>query len=269
MKIYINGHIHNTRAFQEIFEPGFLFGWGVFETLRVYQGSVPFLKDHLRRLKDGCKKISLIYVDIDYQRQIQMLLKENRLQDAYCRITVFKKRESSGLIIYVAPFTYYNDNEYAKGFTAITSPFVRNTRNPLVSVKAISYLENRLAWKAAQDKGKDEALFCNEKGNLCEGSRTNLFFIKRETIYTPSCDCGMLNGITRQKVISQIRRKRLKVQEGLFKPKALRSSDEAFLTSSLMEVMPLVEFDGKSIGNGKSGSMTEQIHLWYKELACS
>lgn len=266
MKVFLNGSIVEADTIEDILEPGFLFGWGVFETLRVYNGSVSFLKEHLSRLKDGCGKISLAFPKLDFKKHINILLKENALRDAYCRISTFKKRASTGTIIYVAPFSYYTPADYQKGMTAIVSSFARNSKHPLVSVKAISYLENRLAWQKAQDKGKDEALFLNEKGYLTEGSRTNLFFIKNKTVYTPSLDCGMLDGITRRKAIAVIQRKKINLKEGYFRLNALLSCDEAFLTSSLMEVMPLVEVNGRPLGTGKPGLMTHVIHEGYQEL---
>ena len=266
MKVFLNDRMVDADTIEDILEPGFLFGWGVFETLRVYDGTIVFLKEHLTRLNDGCRKTSLIPPRVDVAQQIKTLLKENALRDAYCRISVFKKRASTGITIYVSPFSYYQAADYQKGSTAIVSSFVRNSKHPLISVKAISYLENRLAWQKAQDKGKDEALFLNEKGYLTEGSRTNIFFIKNKTVYTPSLDCGMLDGITRRKAITVIKRKKIKLKEGAFQLNALLPCDEAFLTSSLMEVMPLVEVNGRPLGTGTPGAMTHLIHQGYQEL---
>jgi len=266
MKAYCNGKLIAIDSIEEILEPGFLFGWGVFETLRVYSGKIVFLKEHLSRLKDGCEKIGLGFPALDFTAQIKKLLKENKLENAYCRISLFKKRQGTGSIVYVAPFSYYENKEHQRGFRAISAPFVKYSQHPLVSVKAISYLENRLAWKKAQDKGRDEAIFLNEKGFLSEASRSNLFFIKNKTFYTPSLECGMLNGITRQKVIMLIKKAGWHLREGRYKILSLLSADEAFLTSSLMEVMPLVEVDGRKISSGKPGLLTEQIHLQYNGL---
>jgi branched-subunit amino acid aminotransferase/4-amino-4-deoxychorismate lyase len=266
MNLYLNGKIVKEDSNQEILEPGFLFGWGVFETLRIYSGEPAFLKEHIQRLKQGCNKISLSFPDINFQKQIQILLNKNKLSNAYCRITVFKKRNSPGVIIYVSPFTYYGEEEYKKGYKAVVSSFIRNSKNLLVGVKSINYLENRLAWKIAQDRGKDEAIFLNEYGFLSEGSRTNIFFVRGNVIYTPSLNCGMLVGITRQKVIKVIKENRLVLKEGRFKIKDLLSCDEAFLTSSLMEVMPLVEINNRVINKGRPGSIAYQVRVWYKNL---
>lgn len=267
MKVYLNGDIRETSDIEDILEPGFLFGWGVFETLRIYKGKPAFLQEHIERLKEGCKKILLDTPNVLFQKEINSLLKENdNLEDAYCRITLFKKRESTGVLIYVAPFDYYKQDDYENGFKAVVSSMVINSKNPLRSIKAISYLENRLAWRLAQEQGKDEAILLNEQGFIAEGSRANLFFVKDEMIFTPSFECGILNGITRQKVIEIIKNKGFDSIEGKFKLEDLLTCDEAFLTSSLMEVMPLVEVNALPIKEAKQGQITRKIHRAYKEI---
>ena len=183
MKAYLNGKSVDFGELEDLLEPGFLFGWGVFETLRVYNKKPAFLAEHISRLKQGCAKIFLELPQVDFQRQINALLEENNLTNAYCRITVFKKRKGTGVIIYTAPFNYYQGQDYQKGFKAVISPIIKNSQHPLVGIKPISYLDSRYSWKTAQDKGKDEALFLNEKGFLAEGSRTNLFFAKGNLSY--------------------------------------------------------------------------------------
>lgn len=266
MKVYLNGKIRETKKADDVLQPGFLFGWGVFETLRIYKGKLAFLPEHIKRLKVGCKKIALQFPKINFQKKIQVLLKENKLEDAYCRITVFKKRTGTGVLITAAPFSQYKKKDYVRGFKAIVSPFVKNSKYFLVGVKSTSYLENALARKIADSKGKQEALFINELGFLAEGSRSNLFFIKRNTVYTPSVECGILNGITRQKVIKIIKDHKLRLKMGKFRLKDLFACDEAFLTSSLMEIMPLIEVNGKLIKKGQPGALTYSFHKAYKDL---
>lgn len=266
MKVYLNGDIQEAKNIENILEPGYLFGWGAFETLRIYNGKAAFPEEHIERLKEGCEKILLNSPKISFQEEIDNLLKVNKLNNAYCRITVFKKKTSTGVMIYVSPFNYYKEDNYKKGFKAIVSSFARNSKDPLNSVKSTSYLKNRLAWKIAQDKGSDEAIFLNEGGFLAEGSRANLFFIKGEKIYSPSLECGILEGITRRKIIGVAKEKRLVLEEGEFKLEDLLSCDEVFLTSSLMEVMPLVEVNGQPIKYGRPGKITQIIHQGYLKL---
>lgn len=266
MKVYLNGSIQESKATSDILESGLLFGWGVFETLRIYKGKPAFLHDHIKRLKKGCQKIFLQFPKVDFGKKIQVLLKENRLSDAYCRITIFKRHLKIGVLITVAPFSQYKKDDYKKGFKAMVVPFVKNSKNLLAGVKSLSYLENMVARKIAENKGKQEAILLNESGFLAEGSRSNLFFIKGESACTPSLECGILNGITRQKVIEIIKGQKLRIRIGKFKLSELLSCDEAFLTSSLMEIMPLVEVNKKPIQNRKPGMITYSIHKTYRSL---
>lgn len=267
MKVYLNGNLVKSESIEDLLEPGFLFGWGVFETVRVYKGKPAFLDEHLCRLKFGCTKVLIKFPEVDFAQEIKKLLLANSLlEDAYCRITLFKKRKSTGVSIYVSAFAYYTAKDYQKGFKAILAPFQRNSSYPLIGVKATSYLENRLAWAYAQKEKKDEAIFLNQDGFLAEGSRTNVFFVKEKKIFTPSLKCGLLAGITREKVIKAIKQLGLVLKEGKFSLEDLKKAEEAFLTSSLMEVMPLVEMDGKKIGLGSAGRVTLNILEKYRKL---
>jgi len=266
MKVYLNGEIKDSQSIVDMFEPGFLFGWGVFETLRVYNKVAVFLNEHLKRLEKGAKNIDLDFPAVDFSSQINSLLEENKLAEAYCRITLFKKRKSTGVIIYVSNFEYYNLDDYEKGFKAIIAPFKRYSDDFLTGVKSTSYLHSRFAWKKAQDREVDEAVFLNENNFLSEGTRTNLFFIKNNKIFTPSIDCGILSGITREKVIEVIKKEGLELIEGEFSLDKLKSADEAFLTSSLMEIMPLVEIDQEQIGSKRMGRITEVLLNGYRKL---
>lgn len=266
MKVYLNGSIKNLDANNDILGSQLLFGWGVFETLRIYKGSPVFLKEHLRRLKQGCKKILLNFPAVNFQKKIGIILKMNKLSDACCRIILLKKNTKTGILITVTPFNQYSKDSYKKGFKAIVSDYMKNSSGLLSKIKSISYLENMLARKIAENKNRQEAIFLNESGFLTEGSRSNLFFVKGKTVYTPSLDCGILDGITRQKVIKIIKSQNLLLKIGKFKLKNLLSSDEAFLTSSLMEIMPLVEVDNRPINDAKPGKVTYNLHKAYKEI---
>jgi len=264
MKIYCNNNLIDRESIAEIFEPGFLFGWGVFETLRAYKGEVPFLDLHVARLKDGLNAIGIEEVKIDFAKQIDALLKANKLEDAYIRITAYKKRESTGVLIYVDKFGYYQQETYEKGFTAIVSPYKKNSQNPFSQIKSLSYLENRLSWYEAQKQKKDEALILNEKDNLVGGSRSNLFIVKKGEVIIPSLAKGAFYGITRKVIINELKNSRIKVLEKEITVEDLTSCDEAFLTSALLEVMPLVECGGQAISSGKPGKMTKEILSQYR-----
>jgi branched-chain amino acid aminotransferase len=266
MQIFCNGNIVAKENLEEIFEPGFLFGWGVFETLRAYRSKIPFLKEHVCRLNDGLNILGIEEVKIDFKAKIEELLRVNSFEDAYIRITAYKKRESTGLLIYVDKFGYYPQSTCEKGFSAIFSPYKRNSKNPFLQIKSLSYLENRMSWFEAQKVNKDEALVLNEEGFLIGGSRSNLFIVKDKKIFTPSFEDGAFCGITRNLIINKLKNLNIKVEEGKVRAEDLFSCDEAFLTSSLLEVMPLVECEGKALANGKPGNITHKVLEQYRSL---
>lgn len=266
MKVFCNSKLVGKETLEEVFEPGFLFGWGVFETLRAYNGGVPFLDLHVTRLNDGLNALGIEEAKIDFAKQIAELLKANKLEDAYVRITAYKKRESTGVLIYADKFGYYPKETYEKGFTAIISPYKRNTQNPFSQVKSLSNLENRLSWFEAQKQKKDEALILNEKDNLAGGSRSNLFIVKNEEVITPGLAKGAFYGITRKIIIKELKNSRINVLEKEITIENLLSADEAFLTSALLEVMPLVECGSQAIGNGKLGEITLKVLKQYRSI---
>ena len=245
---------------------GFFLAGGVFETLRAYKGKVPFLDLHIERLNKGLKSLEIDEAQLDFQSKISELLKLNNLDDVYIRITAYKKRESTGVIIYVDKFGYYPESAYEKGFTTIVSPHKRDSKNHFPQIKSLSYLENRMSWYEAQKKNKDEALILNEGGFLVGGSRSNLFIVKNNEVFIPSLEKGAFGGITRNVVIKILKDLKIKVKEKNLEVESLFSYDEAFLTSALLEVMPLVECQDKKIGGGKPGAFSLTVLAKYREL---
>ena len=266
MKIYLNGQIQDKESAVEVFEPGFLFGWGVFEALRAYGGRPAFLELHTQRLNKGLSVIGIEPPVIDWAKATSELLIENNLDDAYIRITAYKRRKETGLIIYVDKFTYYGPATYAKGFTSIISPYRRDQKDQLSKLKAISYLENRISWYEAQKAKKDEALVLNADGFVVGGSRSNIFLVKDGKVSTPSIEEGAFCGITREVVLKVLGDLNIESKEEKISIEDLFSCEEVFITSSLMEVMPLVESDGKSIGQGTPGEITLKLLAEYRKL---
>jgi branched-subunit amino acid aminotransferase/4-amino-4-deoxychorismate lyase len=264
MKVFSSGKIIEKENLEEIFEPGFLFGWGVFETFRAYGGKIPFLKEHVGRLNDGLNALGIEEVKLDFKTKIEELLKANSLDDAYIRITAYKKRETTGVIIYVDKFGYYPKEAYEKGFSAIISPYKRNSENCFAQIKSLSYLENRMSWYEAQKRNKDEAIVLNEKGIITGGSRSNLFIVKDKEVFTPALASAAFYGITRRAVMNSLKNSQTKVREKDITLEDLYTCDEAFLTSALLEVMPLVECEAKVIGKGTVGATTLAIMAQYR-----
>ncbi|MFH1877037.1 MAG: aminotransferase class IV [Candidatus Omnitrophota bacterium] len=265
MKIYNNGQLVDKEGMLEIFEPGFLFGWGAFETLRAYQGKIPFLAQHIARLNETSKHLALELVSLNFEEIIKTLLRENNVLDAYIRITAYKRREGTGVLVYIDQFGYYPQSVYDKGFRAIFTRHRRDAGNYFSKIKALSYLENRMAWHSAQASGNDEALILNKEGFLVGGSRSNLFLVRKKEVLTPSFANGATNGITRDIVMELARQMHIEVHEAELTQEDLFSCDEAFLTSALLEVMPLVECDGDPIGTAKPGPATRLFLEEYRK----
>lgn len=265
MQTYLNGNIVDVQTLTEVMEPGYLFGWGVFETLRAYQRRLPFLGEHLARLETGARFLKLTPLSIDYKQIITGLLAGNNLFDAYVRITVYKKRTGIGCIVQVSPFEYYKEEEYIKGAQVIFSDIVRHSQDDFLKVKSLSYVKNRIAWLAAQEQKKEEAIFLNEKGILQEGSRSNIFFVKNNKVFTPALSCGLLEGVTRNVVVNICKMHKIEVIEGEFSREACMRSDEVFVTSSLMEVMPVSVLEDRAF-DVKKFTVTARIRAEYKKI---
>jgi len=266
MKVFCNSGLVEKENLDEIFEPGFLFGWGVFETLRAYKGKIPFLRLHADRLNKNLEILGINKIELDFSATIKKLLLENKLDDAYVRITAYKKRNSTGILIYADKFGYYQQEAYEKGFSAVISPYRRDTKSPFSQIKTLSYVENRMSWFQAQKVNKDEALLLNREDYLIGGSRSNLFLVKGKDIFTPSIKSGAFAGITRKLLIDELLGLRIKIKERELTLEDLYEADEAFLSSSLLEVMPLIECGSKKIGAGSPGEITKEILSQYKEL---
>jgi len=266
MKIFCNTTFVEKESLAELFEPGFLFGWGAFETLRAYHGKIPFLALHIRRLNDSLTVLGIDAVALDFEGVLKELLKVNALEEAYIRITAYKKRNSTGVLIYTDTFGYYPQSVYAKGFTAIVSPYRKATQSPFAQIKSLSFLEHRMSWHEAQKAGRDEALVLSQQNHLIGGSRSNLFLVKGKQIFTASDKSGAFAGITKHVLIRDASSLRLKVRQADITLEDLYDSDEAFLTSALLEVMPLVECGSKKIGIGAPGKITSKLLAHYREL---
>lgn len=264
MEVYLNGELVAESRVKELLEPGFLFGWGLFETLRFYDSRPVLLNEHLKRLEAGAVQLKL---DCDCQaiaKICRQVISRNRLKEGYLRISLFKKRTAAGLMVYAAPLAYYPKEAYASGVKLVLYPFQRFSKDPFIKVKAISYLKSRLCWLFAQEKGAEEALFYSEQGFIQEGSRSNVFFVKGGKVFTPSARCGLLEGVTRKAVIDVCRGCGLDLIEGEYTARRLSGADEVFITSSLMEIMPVCEYEGKKF-DVQSYRVTPRIYRGYRK----
>lgn len=280
MKISINGSIiDESEAVVSVYDHGFLYGMGVFETFRTYDG-IPFLLDqHLQRLASGCKELGIQFQPDAFhlQRLIRQLLSENGLSDGYFRYTITAGMEALGLpgehyehpleVLYVKELpkghTTKADLNTGAGTSAGKSLQIlrhrRNTPEGQIRLKSLHYMNNILAKRellAYPWAGGAEGLMLTEDGWVAEGIVSNVFFVHEERLYTPSLDTGILPGITRELVITQARRLGLSVEEGKYTLEQLQSADEIFITNSIQELVPVQQLwltDGTALPVGVPG----------------
>jgi branched-chain amino acid aminotransferase len=279
--IYLNGTLlPRGQAAISPFDHGFLYGYSLFETMRAYSGYIFRLQHHLDRLTRSASLLSLPLDNLDLEKACYDTLKANNLNDARIRLTVSIGEGESApdppphpkptVLISASDYTPSSPETYRSGFKAIVSSIRQNSQSPLSRLKSANYLNNLLARKEARAAGANEALLLNERGSLCEGSTSNVFLVKGHTIITPNEESGCLPGVTRQAAIELASQTGLSVAQREVQLEELLQADEAFITNSLLELMPLREVDDKNIGGqskkGGKGEVTGKLMTAYREL---
>ena len=281
MKVYLNGQlVDKEKAVISVFDHGLLYGDGVFEGLRAYNGRVFKLKEHLDRLWNSARAIML---DISITKKameeaVLETLKANRLRDAYIRLVVTRGEGDLGLdprkcpkstvIIITDKIALYPQELYEKGLSVITSSIRRNIPEALnPCIKSLNYLNNVLAKAEASRVNAPEAVMLNREGYVAECTGDNIFILKENALITPPTSIGALEGITRNAVMEIARNKlKLLIKEELFTPYHIYVADEVFLTGTAAEVIPVTEIDGRVIGDGKPGKITLRLMKEFREL---
>ncbi|OGX44617.1 MAG: hypothetical protein A3G38_03240 [Omnitrophica WOR_2 bacterium RIFCSPLOWO2_12_FULL_51_8] len=259
--VYLNGKfVAPEEAKIAVDDPGFLYGWGVFETMRAYRQKIVYLDAHLKRLREGAASTVLKcpYPPAKFKKIIQQLLETNALPDARVRISLWKAKSASGILITADKYKPCPAQKYKSGFSACVSSCCQNFRSGLARIKSMNYLLYRLASLEAERKKCDEAVILNAEGYLTEASRSNIFFAKDKRLFTPALECGCLDGITRQAILHLAEKQQLEVCAGSFTLQDLYSAEEAFLTNSLLGVMPLSFVEGHRIGRGPARFLLAQ-----------
>jgi len=274
--VYLNGSlVPRSQARISPFDLGFLYGYGLFETMRAYSGRIFRLDSHLERLSKSAQLLGLPLDAFDLKNACYDTLKANNLSDARIRLTASigegeaipdpPRNPRPTVLVVATSYTPPSAEAYRNGYKAVVSSIRQNSQSPLSRLKTVNYLNQLLAMREAKEKGAGEAILLNERGFLCEGSTSNIFLISKGNLITPSEESGCLPGITRQVVIELAKELGLKVAEREVRLEELLNADEAFLTSSLIELMPLTEVNGKPIDRGKRGKVTETLMSAYKE----
>jgi len=282
--IYLNGRlIPRPKARLSPFNHGFLYGYGLFETMRAYQGHIFLLDRHLARLRRSAQSLVLTHSILNIMKGKQSLetacmetLEANKLEDARLRLTVSAGEgdmtpdpstySSTTVLITARKLVALPPEKYTSGFKAALSSLRRNSHSPLSRLKSTCYMENILAQMAARAAGCDEAILLNEQGYLAEGSITNIFVASNGELITPSLESGVLSGITREVILEIARASNIKTHERQVELKELIEAEEAFITNSILEIMPLTWFEGKPIGTGKPGQLTKELLAAYRKL---
>jgi len=277
--VYLNGDlIPRSLARLSPFDHGFLYGYGLFETLRAYDGSIFRLDRHLARLHRSAQTLGIAakLSSFDLQKACSDVLEANKLSDARLRLTISagagdmtpNPDTCSDITVFIAArrLLPLPPETYRRGFRIIVSSLRRNSQSPLSRLKSSCYVENVLARQEARAASADEALVLNERGLVAEGSTSNIFLVKGKLLLTPSIESGALPGITREAVLELAQAMKLEAFEREIELAELTEAAEAFLTNSILEIMPLTRFDDKSLGPGKPGALTERLMSTYKEL---
>lgn len=267
--IFLNGRfVLSQEAKVSVLEPGFLCGWGLFETMRAYRGRIVYLGEHLKRLKNSCRliKMECPYSVVKLKRIIEKTVKFSNFKDAYVRLTLWKSEKGTKTLIVSRRYRPYSFQKYRRGFRLTISRFRQNEDSMLAAIKTTSRLWHEISFKEAKDRSFDEALILNTKGYIAEASRGNIFLVRGNTLFTPALKCGCLEGITRKAVFALAKRQKIKVYEGNLTAADLYQADEAFLTNSLMGIMPLVALEKKLIGRGRPGRLTQFLMRGYNSL---
>jgi len=283
IQVYVNGKFYpKEEAKISVFDHGFLYGDGVFEGIRAYNGRVFRLEEHIERLYDSARTIWL-QIPISQEEMARVVVEScrvNNLRDAYIRLVVSRGPGDLGLdprkcpvptIICIADgITLYPAEVYEKGMK-VSSVATRRTTVDSVSaqVKSLNYLNSIMAKISGIVSGHPEVILLNKEGYVCEGSGDNIFIVKKGKVITPPTYLGILNGVTRQAVMQLAAKAGYEVAEGVFTLHDVYNADECFLTGTAAEVVPVTEVDGRAIGDGKPGPVTQKLIGLYKELTQS
>ena len=279
-KIYIDGKfLPEADAKISVFDHGLLYGDGIFEGIRFYNGRVFRLEEHLDRLWDSARSICLeIPMSVDEMTEALLeTIRQNNLHEGYIRLIVTRGVGNLGLnpaqckkpsvIIITATIALYPREAYENGLTVVTCATRRTSPGALnPAVKSLNYLNNVMARIEANLAGADEALMLNDAGHVAECTADNVFVIKRGQIFTPPIAAGALRGITRSVVFDIAAELGIKISETEITRHDVFIADECFLTGTAAELIPVIKADGRTIGTGKPGPITARMIERFREM---
>lgn len=275
MHVYVNGTICPAHeAAVSVLDHGFLYGIGLFETLRVYDRKLFLWDAHYARLSSGllALRIRAAWSKEELKQAIMQTVDANELRDAYVRLSVTAGSEGVGLVadgyerpslfVFAKPVAVLLDPPQPKSLQTLT--LVRQTAEGHQRFKSHNYLNNALAKQEVGARPDVEGVFLTHDGYLAEGVVSNLFWIKDGGLFTPSLDTGILDGVTRRHVRTLAEQLSMPIVEGRFRSEVLLEADEVFVTNSVQEIVPVREIDGQIVGS-TYGTYTRQLHRAYRQ----
>ncbi len=280
LQIYIDGQFYpESDAKISVFDHGLLYGDGIFEGIRFYNGRVFRLEEHIDRLFDSAKAIHL-HIPATREEIIEMTLatiRKNDLRDGYVRLLVTRgvgklglspyQCEKASIVVIASAISLYPAEKYEKGLILATCATRRPNHDALSpAVKSLNYLSNIMAKVEAIASGAEEGVMLNAAGYVAECTGDNLFTVKKGILYTPTVSSGSLYGITRGVVIELIAAAGLELREVEMSRYDLYTADELFLTGTAAEVVPVAEYDKRIIGSGQPGPITRRLIADFRNL---
>jgi branched-chain amino acid aminotransferase len=276
--IYLNGeYVTKENATVSVYDHGFLYGDGIFEGIRVYNGNIFKSREHLERLYDSARSIMLNIPHTleEIEELVAETVRRNEIRDGYIRLVVSRGNGNLGLdprscakpnvVIIVEQLALFSKEAYETGLKIVTVPTRRNMPDALnPKIKSLNYLNNVLVKIEATLAGVSEALMLNNQGYVAEGSGDNIFIIKRGVLYTPPGYVGALEGITRRAIMEICEEKGYTVKEEPFTRHDVFVADEVFLTGTAAEVIAVIEVDGRPIGQGVPGPITRDLLVEFR-----
>ena len=271
-KIFLNGRIVDaSSAGISVRDVGFLYGAGLFETMRCYSGAVFALNDHLDRLFASAEKLGVrnTYSREAVRAAIYAAVRANGFKDARVRLTLTGGEthgEQSTLLVMATPYEGYPEEYYQKGVRTALCNMRQNPEEIICGHKTLSYFSRMTALNQARLKGAAEALWLTVDGRLAEGSISNLFLVKGGAMATPPLTTPVLPGVARKAVLEIAGREVIQFVERDLFINSLLESEEVFITNVIMGVMPVVGIEAHSVGDGKVGPVTTRLMKCYEEL---
>ena len=273
-EIYINGTFFpEEEAKVSVFDRGFLYGDGLFETLRVYNGKIFRLADHLERLSKAARLISIPFDPVKSEEILYQTLRRNQLSYAILRLTLTRGDSGWGIdypsdtqptmVIIARSFSGYPGQDEGIGVVIAET---RKTPNQSLdsSLKSLNFLNNIFARREAASQGFKEAIMLNKDGFIAEGSVSNIFWVADNVLYTPALEVGILPGVTRKVVMELADKEDIPCEEGFYKPETLLAADEVFLTNTGYEIMPVRKVNETSFHS--PGPLTTKLLNAYHRL---